>query len=568
MTMNIDDILRSVSDIIMERGEDYYHGGNIESVVLSPDGVFTAEVSGSNGETYEVKIIADKDGNIEDFSCTCPYEFGDVCKHLVAVFLAIQNGDYKKSRKHSSEKVQNLPDLVKDISGEQIKSFVLEYAQSDEQFRNELLIAFGKPDLDAEMAQIKEAVRAAIRKGTHSGYIDYGGCDFICGEFMDILSTAEKRLTQGQAVIAFHIALHILLTSVKLASTADSSSGYLTEVIVSSLEMADKACASAETGGSDADRKTLYEKLTKEAKNKVFDGWGEWNYDLLRSAARFVTEKNKKKLYDSLDYLLNLYGKEKYMSHYIIDDKLTRLAIIRKLEGDGCAGEYVKENLHLDEFRRIAVQSAISDENYDYAERLCREKLEGVEQRNPYARPPEWYYHLYNIYEKSENCGRQIETAETLLLLGDMEYYDILKELLIKDGVWEKRYPEIRRKCSDNLSYHAYMYILEKECEWRLLFEETEKHPEMVFTYGKQLAEHYPDAVYAVYRAQIMEQASKSSDRKKYKKVCGSIKALYEAEGTEIAMNLIDEFSQSHIRRPAMLEELANLKKKLHKARK
>ena len=93
MGYTIDEFLEYVEPRIFTRGEDYYENGMVKKVIKS-DGHYTAKVSGSNTTPYTVKIFFDKDETIEDWSCSCPYDFSDVCKHIVALLLAIENGDY------------------------------------------------------------------------------------------------------------------------------------------------------------------------------------------------------------------------------------------------------------------------------------------------------------------------------------------------------------------------------------------------------------------------------------------------------------------------------------------
>ena len=67
---------------VLARGRDYYASRQIESVVLAPAGRFEADVNSSEGEPYRVFITIENDA-VVDFGCDCPYDWGDVCKHIV-----------------------------------------------------------------------------------------------------------------------------------------------------------------------------------------------------------------------------------------------------------------------------------------------------------------------------------------------------------------------------------------------------------------------------------------------------------------------------------------------------
>lgn len=73
------------------RGMQYYDSGAVESVEQNGN-TFIGIVEGS--DTYEVEITIDE-GNIET-DCDCPYHLDGICKHIVAVGLAIAAGQYSK----------------------------------------------------------------------------------------------------------------------------------------------------------------------------------------------------------------------------------------------------------------------------------------------------------------------------------------------------------------------------------------------------------------------------------------------------------------------------------------
>ncbi len=566
MLEQINQLLDSTDRKIVQRGEEYYKSKMIEELVLSPDGNFTAQVFGSEDEPYNILVEKNKSGEVLGFSCSCPYDMGDICKHLVAVFIAIKNGEYKKVKKAKpkAKPEQDIAAVIQSADEDALKMFVHQYANTDTRFKNELLVAFGKPNIEAEMSEIKELVRTAVRRNTYRGYIDYSGCNSMCKDFDEILSLAEKRLHQGHALISFSIALHVLLTSVKLASTADSSSGALTDTIDYALKLIDNCCEALSDYGNEEEQKFAYDKCVKEAQNKVFEGWGEWNYDMLRSCTRFVTHKNVDKLYSALDHLAKSY--KSWNSYYIIDDKLTRLQAIHRLEGEEAADNYIEENIEIDQFRTIAVNKALGKRDFATAERLCLERLRREpNEHGVRVRHEEWLQKLFNVHEITGNIEEQINIADQLLMLKNFSYYNILKSLLAVKGTWEQEYPDLIRRCAEALPYNMYMEILKMENEHRLLFEEVKKFPAMVFRYGKLLAQNYQADIYKIFKAQIEKQVNEATDRKKYANVCDSLNILFEAGGIDETVSLIADFRQKYNRRPAMLDELARLERKLAK---
>ncbi|MBI2668606.1 DEAD/DEAH box helicase [Candidatus Woesearchaeota archaeon] len=74
------------SEAILERGKRYHRTGRIKSLSTEGNRV-KAKIIGNYG-TYAITITFDQDGEIDDYSCTCPYD-GSGCKHIVAVLYSL-----------------------------------------------------------------------------------------------------------------------------------------------------------------------------------------------------------------------------------------------------------------------------------------------------------------------------------------------------------------------------------------------------------------------------------------------------------------------------------------------
>lgn len=69
-----------------ERGRSYYQGGAIVEP-LRQGLELRAECEGSEYEPYQISVRLGAKG-VAETSCTCPYDWGGICKHIVALLLA------------------------------------------------------------------------------------------------------------------------------------------------------------------------------------------------------------------------------------------------------------------------------------------------------------------------------------------------------------------------------------------------------------------------------------------------------------------------------------------------
>ena len=73
---------------ILGRGKQYFTDGLVVDIWSPSPGQYHAVVDGN--APYDAEITLDANGKILHHSCDCPYDWGEYCKHEVAVLLAIR----------------------------------------------------------------------------------------------------------------------------------------------------------------------------------------------------------------------------------------------------------------------------------------------------------------------------------------------------------------------------------------------------------------------------------------------------------------------------------------------
>jgi uncharacterized Zn finger protein len=73
----------------LARGREYYREGAVYDTAVSGD-TLTAKCRGASAPYYKLRVEFDGAG-IHNASCTCAYEYGGYCKHIVSVLLAYMN---------------------------------------------------------------------------------------------------------------------------------------------------------------------------------------------------------------------------------------------------------------------------------------------------------------------------------------------------------------------------------------------------------------------------------------------------------------------------------------------
>lgn len=409
----------------------------------------------------------------------------------------------------------------------------------------------------------KVTINASIKCNTVRGYISWHSCDNICMDMHDVLDMCEDTFKLGRYIDVLEVATYVLVSGVKLASCADSSSGMLTDVVMCTFELIDLCTQTI--AKQDAEMKTkALSLIIKESKKKAFDGWTSWRYEFLEKAICLCDDKMAVKLEKVLDAFLE-DNENEYMPEYKKqEDIILRYKLHRQIKGASAVREELYANLYIHELCLIAVKDALAEKNYLEAERLCLEKINKDDKRYYRNSPDDWNNILFDVYFESGQIEKQIEQGKRILFLGNEEFWDVLKRLYQSQNIWDEKKPALLEELKNNKHVICYRSVLIEEDEKELLLETVLEKPFDIFYYGQFLVKTYPEEIYAICETYIREKCAGAKDRREYKKVCKDILQLIKWKGKATAKLLIDEFKTTYPRRTALLDELQKVEKKLN----
>lgn len=130
--MNLKDFEKFVEDKIVSRGYEYFKHDEVRKVEKVSENEFSAVVAGTSLYTVYVKLNGE---TIVEYECDCPYDYGNTCKHTVAVFYKLRAKDFTDS----AEKFETILENVNDFA---LRAFVRNLLKKDRIFRNEFFCTF------------------------------------------------------------------------------------------------------------------------------------------------------------------------------------------------------------------------------------------------------------------------------------------------------------------------------------------------------------------------------------------------------------------------------------------
>jgi len=254
-------------ETILNRGLQYYKKGLVNEPEEVAPGEYEAIVEGT--ELYTVQLTI-KNEVITEHVCSCPYDMGPVCKHVVAVvFHLLQNeldlkvksktktGEGKKNEKEKKTKkkkttTEQVDEMLEKVSHSDLKIYVKEQCAKDRSFRQLFFANFAYlviPDSkELYVKQIQAVLKAAA--GRH-GYIEYSESRAVSGAVYAMVERAEQFVESSNYQTAMYIACATIEEMGQALEYVDDSNGdFRKELIEEAISNKDyqKAISIAEDG--------------------------------------------------------------------------------------------------------------------------------------------------------------------------------------------------------------------------------------------------------------------------------------------------------------------------------
>ena len=133
--MNINNFEKYIEKKIISRGKSYYNSGSVLEVERLSMDKFGALVEGT--DDYNVTVEIDRKLNVVFHTCDCPYDWGDVCKHVVAVLFELRNNNA-----HFNMDAPDLASLLDEVDETELRKFVLDMLMTNGELRRDFKETF------------------------------------------------------------------------------------------------------------------------------------------------------------------------------------------------------------------------------------------------------------------------------------------------------------------------------------------------------------------------------------------------------------------------------------------
>lgn len=584
MKIPLNEFEQHIDEDILKRGLQYFKKGYVSSVDELSAGEYEATVEGS--ETYTVHMEI-KNGVMNGCYCTCPYDWGPVCKHEVAVLFYLQQEELgieakpKKNAKASvspgvkpslnqlksslSEKKpkkktvqEQLNEILNLLSADELKGYIGECCDKDKSFRDMFLARYLHLIQPVSQEMYAKQIRAIVKSAAgRYGYLDYSAARKVGKAVYELSQLADKTMNAGNYREAMYMGCAILEEMTKAIEHGDDSSGDLGGSIEAGRDILFRV---AEDCPDKAVRRELLDYALNAYRKELFKGW-DWHFHLLDLSIELIGNENDKTVIGELIDRIKPTG-DKWDYDYD-RARLMKLELIRKTEGAAEVNRYLEANIDNGNFRRELILETIKQKNYAKAISLAEAGIVADQKDKP-GLVDEWKWHLLNIYQLQGDTTKIIEQARYLFLCSarftPKEMFDILKKYVSPDE-WKHFFEQLvmdRTKSEKWVRFHAVadMYIWEEQWENLLSLLIANKSLDNISYVEKYLASQYAEQLAGMYYNAIEDYLKQSVGREYYKTACKYIRRMIKLGGRDEADHLIADLRKQYPQRRALMEEL------------
>ncbi len=208
----------------LERGRRYYQQGRL----VNPRRQGRRLWAGCYGsDLYETTVTLNPDGTIAIFHCTCPYDWGGICKHQVALLLAYLH------QPQQFQAIAPLSELLGDRSREALIDLIEQMLQQHPDLLDFIQVFSQEPEAPPlDLAAYRQQIAAKLR---HLEY-EEGPVDLLGVE----VAWAHRTLEAGDFIQAGHLYstfLEVVSEQYETLVNSDEAGilGHVTQDVVSNL---------------------------------------------------------------------------------------------------------------------------------------------------------------------------------------------------------------------------------------------------------------------------------------------------------------------------------------------
>lgn len=545
--MNLSNFEKVLDGRIVQRGLRYFEQGHLQSLEQISETNWQAEVIGT--DEYIVDIVIDEaDGTVTYTDCDCPYEA--LCKHIVATLYEIKQHVQQPVNSANPAKKPALQTLLKAQSKQELIELILTIGKKHKGFIRELELELTPIENERELAEkiIQQYLTAAEDR---SGFIRWGQTSKALKGIEQIQERVNVHIAEGNREVALELIALCLRYSLEALECGDDSSGDLSGSAEYCIDLVDDVIQSNHWNATQKKRAMC--EIEEMIFSEGLEQWETWQLNLLAACIPLCDNPPCEQQFLIIAKLLE----EKNQSKWCADSVAKRIQELkRQLNNfrmtDERAAQFLQQHPTETALRERLIQAAFEKKDYERVLQLTTQGLQMDEREHI-----QWKRAAFCAQKALQNKPEMKKLAFDLLLAGDMDYYEPLKQLYTEDKWYEQREHLLDTLKKKNSFLYSRLIVEEKQTERILAY--CQQYPIEILDYYSLLVGHYDQQVVELFTTTIMEEAQTATNRSYYKVVAQMIAQMKSAGYTEQATAIQEKLKSQYSRRSAFIDELGKV---------
>lgn len=567
MEMTLHNFEKYIDATILERGCDYFENGYVDELEEIESGLWMAQVYGTENYTIGVRLGGNR---INAWECNCPYDYGPICKHVVAVFYAINEAltikktEIKKKQKRGKAKKKSRVEIIfQKVTKEDLRSFIVDQFGTDYRFRNAFIAYFAELLDEDDDQKYRSIIRNISRAAAdRHGFIDYRAAHGLTNQLYQLIDKAERLLDDNNLTESLSICKTLIEEIPGILQNMDDSDGGAGDIVYSSFEVLHEIVSIAPPLLKDE----LFNYALGEYQKEKYADFGFEDFFLNLFPALVTTEEQERIFFGIIDTRIKSEKKKDYPEYGVTRLLITKVDYLQANNRKEEAWKIMMDNIMYSSFREMIVNEYIGQKNYAEAKKLVYEAIALEEKNSRYSIVSNWQKKLLEIAE-IENDVEEIRNWSEKLFFKNrfgMEYYRKMKKTYsVKE--WKKKSEEIINIIKGKSQVGGYsdanaladIFVEENLKEGLLkLLQINVKHLEFVDMYAEHLVDDFRNEIGDIYEEGIKNYAE-NTGRNVYNQVTVFLKKLLTIDGQpDRVEKIIGGFREKYKNRRAMMEIL------------
>lgn len=562
--MRIDDFENEIDATILGRGQAYFEEGAVVELEQVRQGLYEATVAGSDDYIVEVEI---RNGEVKALECDCPYDYGPVCKHEVAVLYAIREiweesevgesgkipGIRKKGKGKDEKSMSALTSLVNSLSLEELRSFLLHELRGDGGLQLRLQAAFPSQPVAVGRDYYEKLVSGLVGRGKR-GYYERGETSDIANKIDDLLDIAKAKIQSGDFQEAFDIATVLLNRVGALLSYCDEDDDNLCDCLYEASEILKQLL---EASPPRRIRDAVLEYCLWRCKSHPTLS-EDWDWKLLNLAITLAeSEEEVRRIIDLLESL----GGDEWEQRRV---QLLEYDFLLSKRGKEAAESFMLSHLDNDEFCQRMFEQAMEEKDYARARQLAERGRRQSEEKGKYGLVSPWVVRLRSVAKMTGDAGESFRLSRELLVehLGKVDDYFPELKAAIPAAQWPAYLEALAKDLERRGATSSLAEIYCREALWEPLFNLLKRGIVSGFwAYEQRFPAEYRPRIADLYAVQVLEMLESFAEKRIYTDACELIRRIKALGEGNLAQQIIAELRVKYKRRRLLMEELDQLEK-------